>query len=184
MSKGVFNNQFLLAMPGTVSGAFAESVIYVVDHSDEGAMGMVINQLGELTIADVLEQLDLSAHLNGDKQVYWGGPVQPARGFVLHANEGNWAATMDVNDAIALSTSRDILQAIGNGFGPSRYLMTFGYAGWGPGQLEEEMNANSWLSTPASEDIIFDTEPSSRWSAAARQIGLDPRALLGDAGCA
>ncbi|NNC23426.1 YqgE/AlgH family protein [Salinisphaera sp. USBA-960] len=182
MGKGVFNNQFLLAMPGTVTGSFAESVIYITDHGDDGAMGLVINQLGELTIADVLDQLDLSAHLNGEQPVYWGGPVQPARGFVLHANEGSWAASMEINDAMALTTSRDILQAIGNGFGPSRYLMTFGYAGWGPGQLEEEMAANSWLSTPASEDIIFNTDPDARWNAAARQIGLDPRALLGDTG--
>lgn len=182
MGSGVFNNQFLLAMPGTVSGAFAESVIYIADHSTSGAMGLVINQPGELTIADVLDQLELSAHLNGDTSVYWGGPVQPARGFVLHANEGHWASSMEINDALALTTSRDILQAIGNGFGPSRYLMTFGYAGWGPGQLEEEMGANSWLSTPASEDIVFNTEPDARWSAAARKIGLDPRALLGNAG--
>jgi putative transcriptional regulator len=182
MEHGIFRNQFLLAMPGRVGGEFAASVTLIAEHNDDGAMGLVINKPSDLAVRDMLAHMDIEAHVDQSRPVYWGGPVQPERGFVLHRDEGDWESTLRIAGGLAITTSRDILEAIGNGFGPSAYLITLGYAGWGSGQLEAEMLANSWLSTPASEQIIFETRIAERWSAAARLLGVEAYQLSGLAG--
>ena len=182
MNHGIFRNQFLLAMPGRVAGNFADSVTLIAEHNDDGAMGLVINKPSELTVRDMLGHMDIEAHVDKQLPVFWGGPVQPERGFVLHRDEGDWESSLKIAGNLAITTSRDILEAIGNGFGPSAYLITLGYAGWGDGQLESEMLANSWLSTPSSEQIIFDTPVKIRWAAAAKLLGVEAHQLSGLAG--
>lgn len=179
MGHGIFRNQFLLAMPGRVGGEFADTVTFIAEHNDDGAMGLVINKPSDLAVRDMLAHMEIEAHVDRGQPVFWGGPVQPERGFVLHRDEGDWESTLHVADGLAVTTSRDILEAIGNGFGPSAYLITLGYAGWGDGQLESEMLSNSWLSTPVSEHIIFETPLEERWSAAARLLGVEAHRLSG-----
>ncbi len=182
MSHGIFRNQFLLAMPGRVAGDFANSVTFIAEHNDDGAMGLVINKPSDLAVRDMLAHMDIEAHVDKGLPVFWGGPVQPERGFVLHRDEGDWESSLKIAGDLAITTSRDILEAIGNGFGPSAYLITLGYAGWSDGQLESEMLANSWLSTPASEQIIFEAPVETRWAAAARLLGVEAHQLSGLAG--
>ena len=182
MTEGIFHNQFLMAMPGRVGGEFADTLTFIAEHGDDGAMGLVINKASELAVCDMLSQLDIEAHVDKRHPVFWGGPVQPQRGFVLHRDEGDWESTLKVDGGLAITTSRDVLEAIGNGFGPSAYLIALGYAGWGYGQLEHEMLANSWLTTPASQQIIFETPIAERWSAAARLLGIEGHQLSGLAG--
>lgn len=182
MNADQFKNQFLLAMPGQVAGDFAASVTLIADHNADGAMGLVINKPSDLALVDMLSQLDIEAHVDRDMPVYWGGPVQTERGFVLHADEGEWESSLHLDGGLAITTSRDILEAIGNGFGPSAYLITLGYAGWGKGQLENEILANSWLTTPAESRIIFQSPSARRWADAAGLLGLQPHQLSGLAG--
>ncbi|RJS94814.1 YqgE/AlgH family protein [Salinisphaera sp. Q1T1-3] len=182
MQSAQFKNQFLLAMPGQVEGDFSSSVTLLAEHNDDGAMGLVINKPSDLAFADMLSQLDIEAHVDRDMPVYWGGPVQTERGFVLHVDEGDWESSLHIDGGLAITTSRDILEAIGNGFGPSAYLITLGYAGWGAGQLESEMLANSWLTTPAESRIIFSSPAERRWADAAGLLGLEAHQLSGRAG--
>lgn len=182
MSSGLFRHQFLIAMPGRVGGDFNQSLTFVVEHNDDGAMGLVVNKPSDLSTGDMLAQMDINTDIGPDRPVYWGGPVQPERGFVLHRDEGEWESTLHTGNDLAITTSRDILEAIGNGCGPSDYLITLGYAGWGDGQLESEMLDNSWLSAPADAQIIFTTPIARRWSAAARQLGVEAHQLSGHAG--
>jgi|SRR5699024_3537838 len=182
MNNGLFRHQFLLAMPGRVSGNFDQSLTFIAEHNEEGAMGLVVNKPGDLAVADILAQMDIETDIDPGQQVYWGGPVQPERGFVLHRDQGEWESTLHVGHGLAITTSRDILEAIGNGQGPSEYLVTLGYAGWGDGQLEDEMLDNSWLHTPADAQIIFSTPASGRWAAAARQLGVEGHQLSTHAG--
>lgn len=182
MENGIFRNQFLLAMPGRVGGDFAASVTFLAEHNAEGAMGLVINKPSTLTVSDMLAHMDIEAHVDHDLPVFWGGPVQTERGFVLHRDEGEWESTLRIDGRLAITTSRDILEAIGNGFGPSAYLITLGYAGWGDGQLENEMLANSWLTTPTDEQIIFTAPIEQRWAASARLLGLEAHQISGLAG--
>lgn len=182
MADGLFRNQFLLAMPGRVGGEFDHSLTFVAEHNDDGAMGLVINKPSDLSVADMLAHMDIAAALDKRRPVFWGGPVQPERGFVLHRDEGKWESTLQVGDRLAITTSKDILEAIGNGFGPADYLITLGYAGWGNGQLEDEMLSNSWLNTPPDEQIIFETPVEQRWAAAARLLGVEGHQLSGHAG--
>lgn len=177
-----FKNQFLLAMPGQVGGEFSASVTLIAEHNDDGAMGLVINKPSDLAVADMLAQLDIEAHVDRHMPVYWGGPVQTERGFVLHTNEGDWESSLAIDNGLAITTSRDILEAIGNGFGPSAYLITLGYAGWGKGQLENEIKANSWLTTPAESRIIFQSPAERRWADAAGLLGLEAHQLTSLAG--
>ncbi|WP_424821194.1 YqgE/AlgH family protein [Salinisphaera sp.] len=177
-----FKNQFLLAMPGRVEGEFADSVTFLAEHNNDGAMGLVINKPSDLGVADMLSQLDIEAHVARDLPVYWGGPVQTERGFVLHRDEGDWESSLHIDGGLAITTSRDILEAIGNGFGPSAFLIALGYAGWGEGQLEQEMLANSWLTTPAEQRIIFESPIERRWADAAGLLGVSAHQLSGLAG--
>ncbi len=183
MSDDFLNNQFLVAMPNVVAGAFDHSVTLLCDHSSEGAMGLVINRPTDLDLREMLShmQIDCKA-LQAPAAIFWGGPIQPERGFVLHRPAGHWESTLYLEDGVAVTTSKDILEAIGRGEGPAEYIVTLGYAGWGSGQLEDEIMANSWLNTPTDSAIIFSTPSDDRWSAAARLLGVDPSTLSGNAG--
>ncbi|RSE97549.1 YqgE/AlgH family protein [Achromobacter aegrifaciens] len=178
-----FANQFLIAMPGMVEGSLAGSVIYVCEHTERGALGLVINRPTDLTLGTLFERIDLTLEIGPvkDTLVFFGGPVQTARGFVLHAPAGDYSSSIKLGD-MALTTSRDVLQAVADGKGPARMLVTLGYAGWGAGQLESEMAQHAWLSVGADDDIIFDVPPEERYPAALKLLGIDPVMLAGDAG--
>ncbi|MEW6765473.1 MAG: YqgE/AlgH family protein [Pseudomonadota bacterium] len=177
-------HHFLIAMPRMADANFAQTVTYICEHNDEGAMGIVINRPIEITLGDILEHLGIAPETPDLKEqtVLFGGPVSLERGFVLHTPQGPWDSTMNLPDDIGLTTSRDILQAIGHGAGPAKRLIALGFAGWGAGQLEQELMDNAWLSTPASPDILFDTPIEQRWQAAASRLGVDLNLLTGQAG--
>ncbi|HHH47371.1 MAG TPA: YqgE/AlgH family protein [Gammaproteobacteria bacterium] len=177
-------NQFLIAMPNLMDPNFFHSVTYICEHSEQGAMGIVINQPVELSLGELMAQMDMHAHdeAQAAQAVFRGGPVEPERGFVLHRPLGKWESSMAVTDEIGLTTSTDILRAMSEGNSPDDVLITLGYAGWGAGQLEQEMLDNAWLSGPADPAIIFATPVEQRWEAAARLVGVDINQLTGDAG--
>ena len=177
------SNQFLMAMPGMVEGDLAGTVIYVCEHSKKGALGLVINRPTDLTVAGLLQKIDLKLEIDPGKDtpVFFGGPVQTDRGFVLHAPAGDYTSSIRLSD-LALTTSRDVLEAVAGGTGPERLLVTLGYAGWGAGQLENEMAQNAWLNVPADAQIIFGVAPEDRYPAALRLLGIDPVMLAGEAG--
>ncbi|MFO8155237.1 MAG: YqgE/AlgH family protein [Thiohalospira sp.] len=177
-------HQFLIAMPGLEDPNFARTVTYVCQHDAEGAMGVVINRPTRVTLDAVLEQMEMETQEAevATLPVYSGGPVNTERGFILHRPTGQWEASLPVGDDIALTSSRDILEAIALGAGPKERIMVLGYAGWQPGQLEQEMADNAWLSGPASAEVIFNTPPDERWQAAARALGVDLALLSSEAG--
>jgi len=177
-------NQFLLAMPGVIEGELSGAVIYLCEHNERGALGLVINRPTDLTVGTLFERIDLELDIAADKgaPVYFGGPVQTERGFVLHAPPGDYTSTIKLNDDLALTTSRDVLQAVAEGHGPAQMLVTLGYAGWGAGQLEEELAHNAWLTVNAEPHIIFDVPSEQRYSAALGLLGVDPVMLAGVAG--
>lgn len=179
-----FRDHFLIAMPGLADPNFTHTVTYICEHNDEGAMGIVINRPMIVTLGDILEQMEVEPSKSVDiqQQVFEGGPVQTEHGFVIHSPVGAWESSLTITPDIALTTSRDILSAIGHGEGPQHYLIALGYAGWGPGQLEEEMAQNAWLSGPASQKILFDTPLEKRWAAAAALLGVDLNLLSSDIG--
>ena len=177
-------NHFLIAMPGLKDPHFSRTVTYVCEHTEHGAMGIVINRPMDIRLGEVLDQLDIETSVAGvaDKQVYLGGPVQTDRGFVIHSGPVEYDSTLAITPDIRITTSRDVLEAIAQGQGPARTLVALGYAGWGGGQLEEELSANAWLSGPADGDIIFLRAPGERWLAAAQLLGIDLNLLSGEAG--
>ena len=177
------SNQFLMAMPGQVEGSLAGTVIYVCEHTANGALGLVINRPTDLTLGSLFERLELALEIapEKDKPVFFGGPVQTDRGFVLHAPAGEYTSSIRLGE-LALTTSRDVLQAVADGNGPAQLLVTLGYAGWGAGQLESEMSQNAWLNVTADPHIIFDVPPDERYPAALRLLGVDPAMLAGEAG--
>jgi putative transcriptional regulator len=177
-------NNFLIAMPGMTDPFFARTVTYLCQHGPEGALGIIINRPSELTLGDVMQQMDIEIRNDaiGQMPVYFGGPVQAERGFVLHERGGNWNSTLRVSDSISLTTSRDILEALSVGEGPQKVLVALGYAGWEKGQLEREIVENSWLSAPADDAIMFDYAPAHRWKAAAELMGVDISLLTSQAG--
>ena len=176
-------NQFLMAMPGMSSGPFAGTVVYVCEHSGKGALGLVINRPTDLTLGSLLEKIDLKLDSPDslDAPVYFGGPVQTDRGFVLHQPAGKYSSSLALSN-MALTTSRDVLEAVAEGKGPDKLLVTLGYAGWGAGQLEDELAQNAWLTVEASPDILFETPAEKRYPAAMRLLGIDPAMLASDAG--
>jgi putative transcriptional regulator len=186
------DGQFLLAMPGMVDDRFARSVVYLCAHSDEGAMGIVINRRApSLNFPELLIQLEVikpdeAIQLPmqaGAVPVLRGGPVEAGRGFVLHSNDfyiDN--STLPIDGGVSLTATVDILRAIANGSGPDRAILALGYAGWSPGQLEDEMQNNGWLTCPADASLIFDTPLEDRYGVAMRKIGIDPGFLSADAG--
>lgn len=177
-------NHFLLAMPSLTDAIFANSVTYLCEHNEHGAMGIVINQPLDLSVEEVLEHLNLSAAGRLKQMpVMAGGPVQMDRGFVLHRpGPRSWESTLAVTDDIWLTTSRDILVSLADDEGPEDCLVALGYAGWSAGQLEAEISDNSWLTLPADSNIIFDTPCHLRMNAAAARLGVDMNLLSGEAG--
>ena len=177
-------NHFLIAMPGLEDPNFSRTVTYVCEHSEQGTMGIVVNRPMELQLGSMLEQLDIQVNSPGtaSQPIYIGGPVQTDRGFVLHNGPQTWDSTLRITEGISVTTSRDILEAIALGEGPAATLIALGYAGWSSGQLEHEMVANSWLSGPANDEILFQTPSGERWQAAARLLGVDMNLLSGEAG--
>ncbi len=169
-------NQFLIAMPQLEDPHFSHTVTYVVDHTHDGAMGFIINRPSRLSMGDLLAQHKIEPYpvLNKNAPIYAGGPLHTDRGFILHSNDRTaWAATVKITHEYSITTSRDILEAIALGLGPNQYFFALGHAGWTAGQLEQEVTANTWLTTPADEDIIFNVRTELRWQAAALQMGID-----------
>ncbi|MFM8330202.1 MAG: YqgE/AlgH family protein [Candidatus Methylumidiphilus sp.] len=177
-------NHFLIAMPGMADPFFAKTVTYLCQHTADGALGIIVNRPSELTLGDIMRQMDIDLGESdiGKMPIYFGGPVQPERGFVLHEPGGRWDSTLHVAPGIALTTSRDILEAISAGAGPRKALVALGYAGWGKGQLEREMAENAWLSAPAANSILFEVASAQRWKAAAELMGIDISLLTTQAG--
>lgn len=176
--------QMLVAMPQMSDPRFARTVIYLCAHSAEGAMGLVVNKAVEsLTFPDLLRQLsiDISPRNEGTK-VHFGGPVETGRGFVLHSDDYVQDATLLIKKGIALTATVDVLRAIASGRGPRRSLLALGYAGWAPGQLDAEIQANGWLTCAPDEELIFSDELGTKWEKAVAKIGIDPAMLSGDAG--
>lgn len=184
MTEMNLTHHFLIAMPAMTDPFFAKSLTYVCEHNQEGAMGIVVNRPISLTLSELFAQINLPLKQSelDDLPIHFGGPVQTDRGFVLHEAGGNWQSTMQVNDKIELTTSKDILQAVGEGHGPQHMLVTLGYAGWSQGQLEQEVAANAWLSVPANEHILFDLPAEERLPAAMALLGVDYATLSDEAG--
>jgi putative transcriptional regulator len=172
-------HQFLIAMPAMADPNFSGSVIYICEHSDKGALGLVINRPTELTLAALFDKIDLKLEIAPwkDAPVFFGGPVQTERGFVLHQPSGSYSSSLSVADDIALTTSKDVLEAVADGNGPPKMLVTLGYSGWGAGQLESEIAQNAWLTVAAQPDVIFDTPVEQRFDAALKLLGIAPTQL-------
>lgn len=177
-------NHFLIAMPAMADPRFAQTVTLVCEHTDEGAMGLVVNQPMELSMKDMLEhvQFTTQVHELSMQPVMLGGPVDTERGFVLHGEPAGWENSMQVSDGLFVTSSRDIIHAVADADGPPQLMMLLGYAGWNAGQLDEEMKQNTWLSTPADRRILFETPIEQRWSRAAGLIGVDLSTMTAQAG--
>ena len=177
--------QLLVAMPQMLDERFARSVVYICAHSGEaGAMGLVINKpLGSLTMGELFAQLDISpGGIVRSRPVHFGGPVEAGRGFVLHTADYTEEATLVVDENIAVTATLDILRAIGKGQGPRQSLFALGYAGWAPGQLDAEIQANGWLSVSADDEIIFDPDYDQKWQRAIAKLGIDLSMLSSEPG--
>lgn len=179
------HDHILIAMPNLLDPNFQQTVTYICQHDESGALGIVVNRPLSLTFGELLEHLEVEQIVRPElaaSKVFSGGPVRPEQGFVIHTPLGDWDATLKVTDQIGLTTSRDIVQALACDKGPSQSLLALGYAGWGPGQLEQEMIDNAWLSCAANAAILFEIPIGERWTAAAAQLGVDLTLLSGDAG--
>jgi putative transcriptional regulator len=178
--------QLLIAMPQMQDPRFARTVIYMCAHGSEGAMGLVVNKFLDnppVTLSNLMGQLGIAAEgLKADPRVHRGGPVEEGRGFVLHSADYTEDATMVIGNNVALTATLDILRAIGRGEGPKKSLLALGYAGWGPGQLDAEMQANGWLHVDADDGLVFDPKSKDKWQQAIAKIGIDLSVLSGDAG--
>ncbi|HXU43789.1 MAG TPA: YqgE/AlgH family protein [Burkholderiales bacterium] len=184
MSSVNLTHHFLIAMPSMADPHFSKTLTYICEHNDQGALGLVVNRPIDMTLKALFERLSLQMRdaRSADAPIYFGGPVQTDRGFVLHAPTGDWQATLKVRDLIGLTTSKDILEAVGRGEGPDRILVTLGYAGWSPGQLEHELSQNAWLTVEARDGIIFDMPSEERLPAAMELLGVDYARLQDSAG--
>jgi len=183
-------NQFLIAMPGMADPNFSGTVIYLFEHNERGAMGLVVNRPTEVDLAMLFDKIELKLEIAPllEQPVYFGGPVQVERGFVLHEpNPGtSYSSSLIIPGGLTMTTSKDVLEAVASGNGPRKFLMTLGYAGWGAGQLEEEITLNGWMNVPLSRqqmaEIIFDTPYSQRYERAMSHLGFDLSHLSGEAG--
>lgn len=189
MSSINLTHHFLIAMPAMADPHFTRTLTYICEHNDQGALGVVVNRPVDMTLRSLFDRLSLPIGDDeaGDAPIYFGGPVQTDRGFVLHEPTGNWQSTLKVRDAIGLTTSKDILEAVGRGEGPARLLVTLGYAGWSAGQLEHELGQNAWLSVEAGvaspgNSILFDLPADERLPAALALLGVDLASLSEHAG--
>lgn len=181
-------NQFLIAMPGLSSDAFSGAVVYLCEHNANGALGLVINKPIDITLKNLFDKVDIELERDdlARSPVFFGGPVQTERGFVLHEppSEGEpaFSSTLAVPGGLAMTTSKDVLEAMAQGQGPRRVLVTLGYSGWGAGQLEDELRRNSWITVEAEPSVIFDTPVEQRYDRALGLLGIDPRMLSQEAG--
>jgi putative transcriptional regulator len=183
-SQSSLTGQLLVAMPQMTDPRFARTVVYLCAHSSDGAMGLVVNRLiDSLTFASLLSQLGVEAEaVPTDMPVHFGGPVESSRGFVLHTSDYLQDSTLVIDDDIALTATVDVLKAIARGAGPRRRVLALGYAGWAPGQLDAEIQANGWLLVPADLDLVFGMENASKWQRALAKIGIDLSLLSSEAG--
>ena len=200
-------NQFLIAMPSLSDDYFNKTVTYICEHNDEGAMGLIINMPVNITLHDLLKQIeendqkesaaiknepelekssvpseDLTLAHSLEQLVLSGGPISQNRGFVLHRTQTGWKSSLALSDDIMITTSKDILMALGTDKAPEQFMVTLGYAGWGPGQLEAELQNNSWLTIDADSDILFNTPIEQRWQKATEKLGIDIAHLSSDVG--
>lgn len=182
--EGYLTGQLLIAMPGLRDPRFARTVIYLCAHNGDGAMGLVINRLvGSLTFPDLLHQLGIESQSLGDEiRIHFGGPVESSRGFVLHSHDYQRESTLKVTDDMGLTATVDILRDIASGQGPRNSLLALGYAGWGPGQLDSEIQANGWLHVGADQTLVFDDDLDHKWERAIGKLGIDPSMLSTQAG--
>jgi putative transcriptional regulator len=182
--EGFLTGQLLIAMPAMADPRFSQSVIYMCAHTPEGAMGLVVNRpVVKPTFDDLLKQLKVMPHPPARQiRLCAGGPVENARGFVLHTSDWTGEGSLRVNDELALTASLDVLQIIAEGGGPRECVLALGYAGWGAGQLDQEIQANAWLSGPADESLLFDSDHDTKWRRAFAKLNVDPLLLSGDAG--
>ena len=177
-------DHFLIAMPSLADSYFSQTLTYICDHNAHGAMGIIINQGMDIEMPDVLAQLGIEyGGLQEYAPILAGGPVNEQQGLIVHRNEGQkWESSLAVTDSVSITASKDIVSAIAENRAPSGAQLVLGYAGWSPGQLEEEITRNSWLTAPADEAILFDTPVEKRWSAVAKQIGIDLNLISSSAG--
>jgi len=177
-------HHFLIAMPNMVDPYFARTLTFLCEHNDQGALGLVVNRPIDMTLAALFERLSLetAARTLAETPVYFGGPVQTDRGFVLHTPVGSWGATLAVRERIGLTTSRDILEEVSRGKGPDKMIVTLGYSGWAAGQLEHEIKQNAWLTVEAKDAIIFDLPAEERLAAAMELLGVSYATLADEAG--
>ena len=198
MGHQSLSHHYLVAMPSLTDPQFNGAVVYLAEHTPKGAMGLVVNRPSDMTLSVLFDRIDvsppdhreISVHRAGQgygpighDPVFLGGPVQTDRGFVLHEPVGKWSSTLVLNDVTGLTSSRDILEAAARGQGPERMLVSLGYAGWGEGQLDQELAANAWLTVPATDtSLIFDIPAEDRFAYAFRLLGVDPLHFSGAAG--
>jgi putative transcriptional regulator len=185
-------NHFLIAMPGLDDESFSRSVVYLCEHSERGALGLIINKPTDISLRKLFDKVELSLGRDdlGDDLVYQGGPLQTERGFVLHDpmwvkeadDESIYASTMMIPGGLEMTTSKDVLEALADGAGPRRVLVTLGYASWGEGQLESELAENSWLTVGADQAVIFETPAEQRYDRALGLLGLQSWMLSPEAG--
>lgn len=177
-------NQLLVAVPALEDPTFSRSVTLICQHDQNGAMGIVVNRPSDMLLGELLQQIQVTT---GDEilrmhHVLAGGPVHPERGFVLHDGEQDWDSSFALGNGLALTTSRDVLESLASGTGPQRALVALGCASWGPGQLEQEITENSWITVPSDNDLLFTTPLESRWQAAAGRLGVDLMQMAGYSG--
>jgi len=180
-------NHFLIAMPSIQDPVFGGAVVYVCEHNDKGVLGVVINKPTDMTMETLFDRVDLklAEGLRAnvvDEPIMFGGPVQDDRGFVLHSPGGRYSSSLTVTADVSFTTSIDVLEAVANGGGPARMLVSIGYAGWSPGQLEEEISRNGWLTVDADAHVLFDLPIEERYHAAIKLLGIDPVMLATEAG--
>jgi len=180
-------NHFLIAMPSIQDPIFGGTVVYVCEHNEKGVLGVVINKPTDMTMDVLFDRIDLKLAEGlrasvTDEPIMFGGPVQDDRGFVLHSPGGRYSSSLNVTDEVAFTTSIDVLEAVASGAGPKRMLVSIGYAGWSPGQLEEEISRNGWLTVGADARVLFDLPIEERYTAAIKLLGIDPLMLTTEAG--
>ena len=183
-SRVSLTHHFLIAMPSMADPHFAHTLIYLCEHSAKGALGIVINKPIDMTLSTLFEQINVPLGDSGrrESRVHYGGPVQIDRGFVLHRPLGSWQSTLAISDDLGLTTSKDILEAVGHGEGPDDVLVSLGYAGWSADQLEQEIAQNSWLTVAADADVLFAEPAETRLNAAMNLLGIDFSRLSGAVG--
>jgi putative transcriptional regulator len=186
MADGYLGNHFLVSMPQMADDNFARTVTLICQHDENGALGIVINRLSSHTLGEIYQQLEIEIadRQSAAQPVFEGGPVHREFGLVVHSSAPGhqWESTLPIGNALALTSSKDILVDMARGAGPERALMSLGYAGWGPGQLEQEILQNAWFSTPVEQQILFDTRVDEKWNHAAGLIGMDLNKLTGQVG--